>query len=123
MGASPLWLRVLLFASLAANLLVVGLVAGAASYGGGRAMAAREPGFGFFEAALDKADRAALRAAFLARAEGVRTPRREMRARMESILAALRADPYDPAALEAAMAAAAARAEARLAASRPQWLL
>lgn len=108
------WLRGTLFVSLAVNLLVAGLVAGAVWRGGGRPMAMHDPGFGPFEAALDQTDRAALRRAFLARSGELGSPRREMRARMEAFLAALRAEPFDRAALAQAMEAAAAHTEARL---------
>ncbi len=111
--ASSRWMRIALFASLAVNLLIVGLVAGALWHGG-RMMPPREAGFGPFEAALDKDDRAALRRAFVARAGELGRPRREMRAQMNAILAALRATPFDAAALSQAMEAAVARTEARL---------
>lgn len=108
------WLRVALFVSLALNLMVAGLVAGAVWRGGGRPIGMHGPGFGAFEAALDTSDRAALRRAFLARSGEPGSPQRETRAHMEAILAALRAAPFDEAALAGAMAAAVAHTEARL---------
>ncbi len=103
-------LKIALALSVALNLLVAGVLAGAALRGGPD----RELGFGPFAAALTEDDRAALKREFRARMPDLREMRRGHRQAMAGVLAALRADPFDPAALEVAMDAAAARMGDRL---------
>jgi uncharacterized membrane protein len=96
---TPRWTRIALIVSLALNLLVAGLVAGALLHGplGGRdgRPEIRMLGLGPFADALTKADRAALGEA-IRREEGSFRARREaMRADFDAFLAALRAEPYD----------------------------
>lgn len=107
-------LRIALAVSLALNLGVAGLLAGAwlrsGPHGG-----PRDLGFGPFAAALTAEDRAALRRAFLDRAPEFRDARAAMRADMAGILAALRADPFDAAGLKAALDQTGTRMAGRLA--------
>ncbi len=103
-------MKIALALSVALNLLVAGVLAGAALRGG----PPRELGFGPFAAALTEDDRAALKREFRARMPDLREMRRGQRAAMAGVLAALRADPFDPAALAAAMDGAAARMGDRL---------
>lgn len=99
-------LRWALVASLAVNLTVAGLALGAYLHGpppphGGF----RDLGFGPYDAALQPADREALRGAMRAKAGDLTALRGAMAADNAAILAALRADPFDPAQLNAALGA------------------
>jgi len=97
-------LRIALGISLALNLLVVGLVAGAVLRDGGpRDRMVRDLDFGPFTEALSPEDRDALRRAFIDRAPDLRGARQEMRTDLEAFLAALRAEPFDPSALTQVM--------------------
>lgn len=113
-------LRIALAVSLALNLLVAGAVVGSMLRGGpgGGTQAVRDLGFGPFAGALTGEDRAALRRAFLDRGPDLRQARREMRAQAEAILAALRAEPYDPADFAAALTRGTDRMAERLALGR-----
>lgn len=98
-GASGRW-RGLLSLSLTANLLVVGLIGGAAlrhafDEGGHGPMAVRDLAFGPFTAALSRDDRDALRRSFMTRAGELRDLRPAGRAEFDRLLAALRAIPFD----------------------------
>ena len=100
-------LRIALAVSVALNLGVLGMAAGAMLHGGGMAGGrdgVRELGFGPFTEALDRDQRGQLRRAFLARAPEFREARRAVRADAEAVLAALRAEPFDPAQLTAVLA-------------------
>jgi uncharacterized membrane protein len=95
-------LRIALAVSVAINLAVAGLVAGAAfKHGGdgGRMEAGRELGFGPFSEALNRDDRRALRDAFIAKAPELRDTKRQRRDDTQALLAALRAEPFAPDAL------------------------
>ena len=109
--------RIAFFASLALNLLILGVVGGALIKGPPhmRPDMVRDLGFGPFTEALDEGDRAALRKAFKDRAPDLRTARHTMRADFAALLAALRADPFDPVALESALARQSVRSAERLA--------
>jgi uncharacterized membrane protein len=108
-------LKIALALSLGLNLLIAGVVIGTLIGGAGRPPGeVRDLGFGPFAEALSPEDRAALRQAFLAEAPDLRGMRRAMRSDMAGLLAALRADPFDPAALRAALDAQDARAQGRL---------
>lgn len=113
-------LKVALGLSLALNLLVAGAVVGSFLRGGpgGGPEAVRDLGFGPFAGAMRPEDREAMRRAFMDRAPDLREARRAMRAQAEAILSALRAEPYDPAAFEAALARGAERTAERLALGR-----
>ncbi len=91
------WIRVTLAVSLAINLLIVGMVAGAILSGPrDRAPALRDLGYGPFVAALPPKDRRILGRAAAREAGAFRQNRAEMRAVLREFLTALRAEPYDP---------------------------
>lgn len=99
-------LKIALAVSVALNLAVLGVVAGAVLHGGPmRDQMVRDLGFGPFAEALTEADRTALKRAFLKRSPGLRDLRETMRQDMANVLAALRADPFDPAAFQTALSA------------------
>lgn len=99
-------LKIALAVSVALNLAVLGVVAGAVLRGGPmRDQMVRDLGFGPFAEALTDTDRVALRRAFMQHSPGLRDLRETMRQDMANVLAALRAAPFDPAALQSALAA------------------
>ncbi len=102
----PRGLQIALAVSLALNLAVAGLAIGTAVHGGPgpRGDLIRDMGFGPFDAALRPEDRDALKKSAQQRAGDLRTARREMQGDSTAILTALRSDPFDPAALNAAFA-------------------
>lgn len=114
-GPCPRWLRPTLAVSVALNLLVAGVVAGALLGGGpwrdgsARGAAMRDAGFGPYAAALDDRDRAALRRALAARGPDLRAARDAMRRDMAEVAALIRAEPFDAEAVRAAMARGSAR--------------
>lgn len=110
------WGRVVLFVSLALNLAVVGIVGGAVlgRFGPDRHdIAARDVGFGLFNDALSQDDRKALRGAYMQARPNIRAERQKMRDDLQTILAALRADPFDVDVLRQALDTGAARMAAR----------
>jgi uncharacterized membrane protein len=107
-------LRIALAVSVALNLLIVGIVAGAMLRDGGQYGRIGEVDFGDFAEALSLEDRSALRRAFIARAPEMRDTRRQMREDFQDLLAAIRAEPFDAAALRAAMTGQAERMTQRL---------
>ena len=108
------WITIALAASVALNLAVAGLAAGAwLREGPGRGMP-RDMSFGPFTEALSESDRKELRRALGKHAPGFRENRQEMRADLARLLASLRADPFDPNAAETALSAIARRATDRL---------
>lgn len=113
--ASGRGLKIALALSLALNLAVAGVVIGAwASADGPRRGMPRDLSFGPFSEALSPQDRRALRKAFAERAPDLRAARQAARAEFDTLLAALRAQPFDPAALSTALAAIADRNATRL---------
>ena len=98
-------LRIALALSLALNLAVLGVVAGAALRDGPgmRAAMVRDLGFGPYSEALSPDDRKSLRRALFDRAPEIREARRMMREDAEALLQILRADPFDPTAFRARM--------------------
>ncbi|MCU9847771.1 periplasmic heavy metal sensor [Defluviimonas sp. WL0024] len=110
------WLKWALIASLGLNFFVVAVIAGsvAGHHRGGGHWRPHDVGFGPFTEALSREDRAALRDAFLAARPDFRDMRREARGDFERLVASLRAEPWDPAAVSAAMAAQGARTAQRL---------
>lgn len=108
------WLRWLLAASLALNLLVGGLVLGEALRGGppGKGPHPTEIALGPLARALEEGDRRAILDSLRGRPELDPLGRRERGAAFGDILAAVRADPFDEAGLRAAMGRQAARVEA-----------
>ncbi len=109
--------RWLLPVSLALNLLVAGIVGGAAvrhALGDGRPMMVRDLAFGPFTEALSPEDRAELRRSFLSRAGDLRDLRPESRTDFNGLLVALRATPFDLGAVRDLMAAQSDRMAERL---------
>lgn len=100
-------LAVALFVSLALNLLVAGVVAGAL-WGRGDGAALRpvrvDIGLGPYTRALSDVDRAALRAAWRAQGPDLAGLHAARRADRAALLEALRAQPFDPLAVEAVFA-------------------
>lgn len=106
--------KIALAISVAVNLAVAGLAVGAWLGGGGQRDMPRDMSFGPFSEALDSSDRRAIRRALLDRMGEFRASRTEARAEFETLLGTLRADPFDPAAMKAALAAIEARNAERL---------
>jgi len=99
-GRPGRWLRRALVLSLALNLLVVGLAVGRAlrpDMLGRAAFVLRELSLGPYTEALGRDDLAALRAAFAERAPPLRDLWRMHRAEQAALVAALRAEPFEPA--------------------------
>lgn len=97
-------LRIALGISVALNLAVAGMVAGALLRDGGpKGRMVRDLDFGPFTEALSADDRAALRRDFLQRAPDMRDIRRQMGADLQAFLGLLRQEPFDAAALVAVM--------------------
>jgi uncharacterized membrane protein len=108
------WIKVALAVSVALNLAVAGLAAGAwLREGHGRGMP-RDMSFGPFTEALSDTDRRELRRALGDRGPGFRAARQEMQSDLEALLATLRANPFNPGAAEAALSAVARRTTDRL---------
>lgn len=112
--ADPRWLRWLLAASLALNLLVLGLVAGEALRHGPPAGGPRptELALGPLARALEEGDRRAILEDLRGRPELDPLGRRERGQAFADILAAVRAEPFDEGRLREAMARQSARVEA-----------
>lgn len=96
--------RIVLIVSLALNLAVVGLIAGAALRGGhggpagdarARAMQARDFGFGPYVAALEHSERRIVGRAFIGKAGRPDKARAGAQAQFEEILDALTSEPFD----------------------------
>jgi uncharacterized membrane protein len=108
------WIKIALAVSVALNLAVAGLVAGAwLREGPGRGMP-RDMSFGPFTEALSDNDRRELRRALGDRGPGFRESRQQMRTDLEALLATLRASPFDPVAAEEALTTVARRTTDRL---------
>lgn len=108
------WVKALLALSLALNLVILGMIGGAFLRGGAPGRDDRDFGLGPLADALDREDRAALRDAFSAAFPEARAGREALRGDFGALLQALRAEPFDPSALDAAFAAIAARNAALL---------
>jgi uncharacterized membrane protein len=106
--------KIALALSLALNLVIAGVVAGAMLRDGPPKGGGRDFGLGPLSESLSREDRKALRQAFLERHPDIREDRREMQADFDALAAALRAEPFDPAAVDAALAAIAARNQSLL---------
>ncbi|NGM46352.1 periplasmic heavy metal sensor [Rhodobacter sp. SGA-6-6] len=107
-------LKIALALSLAFNLCIIGVICGVMLRDGPPRGGGRDFGLGPLSEALSHEDRKALRKDFVARHPDIRDARRQMRAEFEAVVAALRADPFDPAALDGALAAIAARNQSLL---------
>lgn len=97
-------LRIALAVSLALNLVIVGIVAGAVLRQG-PPRGGQDFGLGPLSEALSRADRKALRAAFVDRHPDLRAERQAMRTDVEVLVDTLRAETFDPLALDAALTA------------------
>jgi uncharacterized membrane protein len=106
--------KIALALSVALNLAVAGLAAGAWLRDGPHGGMPRDLSFGPFSAALDDADRKSIRRSLLERVGEFREQRKAARAEFETLLLALRAVPFDPAAMQAALAAIETRNSERL---------
>lgn len=111
-------MRLLLFASLAVNLLIVGLVLGATSFRGDnddrqQLRGARDIAPIPFVIAIEKEDRGALIERFREEIRPHRTDRSEVRQRLQTFLAALRADEFDVDAVKALLEGERQRGRAR----------
>ncbi|MBT0958781.1 periplasmic heavy metal sensor [Alphaproteobacteria bacterium KMM 3653] len=111
--SSGRWMRVLLFASLAVNLAVAGLVAGAVLRQGGGPERDRAPqdasfgrdlGLGPYGRALSKNDKDHLRSVAKEKSAMFRENRKAIRAAVEETVATLREPEFDRARVEAAFA-------------------
>jgi uncharacterized membrane protein len=107
-------LKIALVISVALNLAVMGLVLGAWLGDGHRKGMPRDLSFGPFSEALNDADRRELRKSLMSRAGEFRVSREAARAEFGALLDALRADPFAPAAMKAALAAIETRNAERL---------
>lgn len=103
------WSRLVLVVSLGLNLLVAGLVVG--SFAGKErrgpppaALSGRDMGYGPYIGALDREARVAASKDLRAQLPSWRNLKAERAAHFRAVVAALRADPYDPDALAALMA-------------------
>ncbi|MBL9074109.1 periplasmic heavy metal sensor [Tabrizicola sp.] len=112
--ATPRGVKIALALSVALNLGVAGLAVGAWLGDGPHRGMPRDMSFGPFTEALDEDDRRAIRKALLERLGEFREQRAAARAEFETLLATLRADPFDPEALKAALEALEARNAQRL---------
>ena len=113
------WVKVLLVLSLALNLLVLGLVAGAGWHhyqrgeGWHHGKRSHMPmGLRLYGRALERGDREALIAAARAEMGEAGAGRRELRAHFSGVVTVLRAEPFSPEALAEALAAQRATAGA-----------
>ncbi|WP_343079705.1 periplasmic heavy metal sensor [Ostreiculturibacter nitratireducens] len=115
-GGTGRWTRVALIGSLALNLLFIGVFAGAGIDRARRPdqVELRELGFGPMSEALSPEDRAALRRAFLAEVPALRDERRAWREDTMRLVEALRAEPFDPGAVDAVTSRLTGRIAARL---------
>ncbi|WP_420861024.1 periplasmic heavy metal sensor [Algirhabdus cladophorae] len=100
------WIKAALVVSLGLNLLVLGAVTGAVLSGkGGKGSHVQlAPGFTGYLRALDGDQRRALGKQIRAQRDGARINRSQVRAAFEPVLTALRAEPFNTADFEAALA-------------------
>jgi len=106
-------LKIALAVSLAFNLCILGVIGGV-MLRDGPPHRGRDFGLGPLSEALSREDRKAMRDAFVERHPDIRGDRRAMRAEFDALVAALRAEPFDPAALDSALAAIATRNQSLL---------
>jgi uncharacterized membrane protein len=99
----PGWLKLLLIVSLTANLVVIGVVAGYELRGDDRRRGSSDIVAWVVEM-LPEERRAAAEAHLALAQEAFDAADSDRGTRIDAVLAALRAEPYDPAAVEAAMA-------------------
>lgn len=117
----PLWIRIALALSLAANLAIVGLVAGFALRGG--PMGGRTPAMGYAMPYVLALPRDLRRDVFRAVRAGKDVPdRRARRAEYRQMIAALQASPFDPAAVQAVLGRQGEGASRVQAVAQAAWL-
>ena len=116
--ASGKWLKIALALSVAVNLCVAGLVAGALLKDGRDRGFPRDLNFGPFSEALSPEDRREMRRELLRRAPELRGARAEAKVEFQALVSALRATPFDPAALTQSLVAIETRMTDRLALGR-----
>ena len=99
--SAGIWVKVVLFTSLAMNLLIVGMVAGAVLRGGPGAnraelnrSAIRDLGLGPFGQALSLDSKRDIGRAMKGRGDELRENRQEIRAQIDTLLTVLRQTPY-----------------------------
>ena len=99
-------LRWALIGSLGVNLAVAGLAIGAYVHDGpgGHGEMVRDIGFGPYDDALRPEDRDVLKQTMRAKAAAVKETRADLSADATAVIAALRTNPFDPKALDAALA-------------------
>ncbi len=102
--STPTWVKVVLALSLALNLAIAGLAAGAWMKGGSKGMP-RDLSFGPFSEALSGDDRRALRNALRDRGTDFRASREAAFVEFSTLLRALRTQPLDQQTLREALAA------------------
>ncbi len=107
-------LKIALALSLALNLCAAGVVAGAWLRDGPPHRGGKDFGLGPLSEALNRDDRKAMRKAFVEHHPDIREGRREAKAEFDAVVTALRAEPFDPVALDTALAAVAARNQSLL---------
>ena len=112
--SAPRGMKIALALSVALNLAVAGLAVGAWLSDGPHRGMPRDMSFGPFSAALDDSDRRSIRRALMERAGEFREQREAARAEFETLLASLRAEPFDPAAMKTALTAIETRNAERL---------
>lgn len=110
------WPKWLFVASLALNLVILGIIGGAALRHGRGAgqMIVRDLAFGPYSEALSRDDREALRRAFMDRPGAVREELQTARSEFKRLLEALRADPFVPSAVRTIFAEQQMNLSARL---------
>ena len=117
----PLWVKIVLGLSLALNLAIVGMIAGFVLRGG--PMGARGPAMGYATPYVLALPRELRRDVFGAvRNDDSLPDRRARRAEYRAMIAALRATPYDAAAVEAVLKRQAEGASRVQAAAHDAWL-
>lgn len=120
---TPLWLRITLAVSLALNLLVVGMVVGVfVRFGGGPPPRAAVDFAVPYVRALAPAQRRAVFREVRARGEDVPMRRAARERSYTAVVEALRAQPFDPAALEALVNAQAESAAQLQRSAQTAWL-
>ncbi len=116
---SPLWMRILLLASLAVNLLIVGVVVGTVTSSPGdpergeRLRGARDLAPPPFVLAIEREDRRALLRSLREATDSEGRDRAQVRADLQSILEALRSDSFEPDAVRSLLGAERSRSRTR----------
>lgn len=111
------WVKVLLVLSLAVNLGIGGLFAGS-YFAPPKSKSRHELGLGPFAEAMNREDWKAMRPAFMARNPDLNRGETALRADFDPVLAALRAEPFDKAALQSTLESIGQRNADRLASAR-----